>query len=75
VKVSTVSSRYAFGAATSNSSYGGALLRFSRKHWRVVAIQGPVLLPCSYWTAVAPAKVLRDLRLRGTSPGHGLGPC
>ena len=76
VRVSTVSSRYAFGGAQGGNFYDGALARRKGVRWKILVIQGGGIQDCKGWLRAAPRKVLRDLDIEGWSPQHpNGGPC
>jgi len=74
VSVSTVNPRFAW-AAVDGPQYdnSGLLKRSSRRarRWRMVRVVGGGIQPCSYWYAVAPRRVVRDLKIRGYNESSG----
>lgn len=66
IKVSTVNRRYAWAVAGGDGwDSSGILVRPTRtsRKWRVLRVQGGSAHLCSYWRAVAPRRVVRDLRI------------
>lgn len=66
-RVSTRGRRYAWADVVGEGFSGVLLKRPSRhsRHFRVIGTQGGGISLCSEWRPLAPARVLRDLHIRG----------
>lgn len=74
VRVSTANSRYAWANVNGPNYDNSGLLRrptTRSRLWRMIRVVGGGIQPCSYWYAVAPRKVIRDLKIQGFTEGSG----
>lgn len=75
-RVSTRGERYAWATVIGEGLSGVLLKRPSARsrHFRSIGVQGGGARECSYWRRRAPARVRRDLRLRGLVDDTGATP-